>query len=188
VAIGIRRIARPRRKPSGWRTAALAGLGFALCQLPDVGVGTRVPREVVSWTFYPGPFVSALGLYLAFLAGVACAVATGMATATLVTPRPQRPPERRAGPVTGIVTLFGGLFVAYIGAINLIYLADNSIIYDYDLAKLAGMNVYDAIAPAITWPGTAVIMVVLFVGLTVAAAVLGRRRRAPGVSPVQPIN
>jgi hypothetical protein len=184
VALGIRRITRPGRKPSGWRTVALAGLAFALCQLHDVGVGTWIPHEVVGWTFYPGPFVSALGLYLAFLAGVACAVATGMVTASLVKPRPQR----RAGPVTGIIALFGGLFVAYVGAVGLIYLADSNLIYEYDLAKLEGMNVYGAIAPAITWPGTAVIIVVVFVALTAAATVLGRRRRPAGVSPVQPIN
>jgi hypothetical protein len=188
VALGIRRITRPGRKPSGWRTIALAGVGFALCQLHDVGVGTWIPHEIVGWTFYPGPFVSALGLYLAFLTGVACAVATGMATASLVKPRPQQQPQRRAGPVTGVVTLFGGLFVMYVGAIGLIYLADSNLIYDYDLAKLEGMNVYGAIAPAITWPGTAVIIVVVLAVLIVAATVLGRRRTAPGVSPVRPIN
>jgi hypothetical protein len=184
VVLGIRRLIRPGRTSSGWRTAALAGLGFSLCQLIDAGAGTRVPREVLGWTFESDAFTSALGLYLAFLVGVACAIGTGMAVATLVSPRP----ERRAGPVTGILTLLGGLFVAYVGLVGLIYLADSDLVYEYDLGRLEGMNAYNAIAPAISWPGTPVIMVLLFVGLAATAAVLDRRRRVTGVSPVQPIN
>ena len=184
VVLGIRRIIRPRRSPSGWRTAALAGFGFALCQLPDPGVGMRVPREVLGWTFESGSIGPSLGLYLAFLVGVACAIGIGMAAATLVKPRP----ERRAGPVVGIVALLGGLFVAYVAAVGLIYLADSNLIYEYNLGKLEGMNLYGAIAPAITWPGTTVILVILFIVLAAAATVADRRRRSTGVSPVQPTN
>lgn len=191
TVIGIRRIVRPPRSPGSWRTAALAGLAFALAQLPDAGAGPRVPREIVSYTFLSGgPAISAAAYYLAYLVGVACAVGTGMAAAALF--RPKRPPAtgepqaRRGRPVTGIVTMLGGLFVAYVSAVGLLYLADGGIVYDYHLARLEGTNLYEAVAPGITWGGTGVIMLLLFVGLTVAALLVGRRRS--GVSPVQPIN
>ncbi len=185
---GIRRIVRPQRSPSGWRTAALAGLAFALAQLPDTGAGVRVPREIVSYTFMSGgPVISAATYYLAYLVGVACAIGTGMAAAALVRRRP--PAEGSPGrgrPVSGVLTALGGLFVAYVSAVGLVYLADDNIFYEYHLARLEGTNLYEAVAPGITWGGTGVIMLVLFVVLTVTALLIGRRR--PGVSPVQPIN
>jgi len=186
VIVGIRRIVRPQRPAGGSWTAALAGLAFALGQLPDTGAGVRVPREIVSYTFLSGgPIVTAAALYLAYIVGVACAVGTGTAAAALVKRR--SPKEGRGKPIAGILTMLGGLFVAYVGLIGLLYTIDDSIIYEYNLARLEGTNIYEAVAPGITWGGTGVIMLVLFVALTAAATLAGRKRSAD-VSPVRPGN
>lgn len=183
---GIRRIVRPQRPPSGWRAAALPGVAFAFGQLPAAGAGVRVPHEIVSYTFLSGgPIVTAAGYYLAYLVGVACAVGTGTAAAALVKRR--QPQERRGTPVAGILTMLGGLFLAYVAVVGLLYTIDDSIVYEYNLARLEGTHIYEAVAPGITWGGTGVIMFALFVVLT-AAALLVSRKRPADASPVRPIN
>jgi hypothetical protein len=189
VVIGIRRLVRPQRPPSGWRTMALAGVAFSLGQLSDTGAGVRIPHEIVEYTFLSGgEIATAAAYYLAYLVGVACAVGTGTAAAALVKRRPAK--ERRGTPIAGILTMLGGLFVAYVGLVGLLYTIDDSIIYEYSIARLEGTNIYEAVAPGITWGGTGVIMLVLFVVLTVAATLVGRksRKQPAGVSPVRPIN
>jgi hypothetical protein len=190
VVAGIRRIVRPQRPASGRWTVALAGLAFALGQLPDTGAGTRVPREIVSYTFLSGgPIVTAAAVYLAYIVGVGCAVGTGTAAAALIKRRPATDDQagRRGRPVTGIVIMLGGLFVAYVGMISFLFAVDDGIVYEYNLARLEGIELYEAVNPAVVWGGTGVIMLVLFVVLT-AAATLAARKRTAGVSPVRPSN
>jgi hypothetical protein len=190
VVAGIRCIVRPQRPAGGWLSAALAGLAFALSQLPNTGAGLRVPREIVSYTFLSGgPIVTAAAFYLAYIVGVGCAVGTGTAAAALVKSRTAAGGQagRRGRPVAGIVTMLGGLFVAYVGIISFLFAVDDGIVYEYNLARLEGIELYEAVNPAIVWGGAGVIMLVLFVVLTAAAVLVGRKRPADA-SPVRPIN
>ncbi len=204
AVFGIRRIVRPQAQPKAgraWLGVALAGVGFAFAELPDADVGLWVPREVLSQAFLYNSVFAGIGLYLAFLAGVATAIATGLAAAALVKP-PARSSagntagstagntaepaaKRRAPAVGGTLAGLGGLFVAYVGLVGLIFLADESIVYENNLGALEGRSMYGFFAPAIAWPYLPLIILAVLAGLVVAG-LLRSRRSASAVSPDRP--